>query len=69
MDQKTKTNKAGVMKHPYEQFENSRVWIILNKAIDDLVENQDITETTRRELIVGYLCKKLWPELNVPQNE
>jgi hypothetical protein len=51
------------MKHPYERFEKSRTWIILNKAIGDLVKNQDITETTRRELIVGYLCEKLWPEL------
>ena len=31
----------------------------MDKAIDDLVENGDLTETTRREYIVGYICKKL----------
>ena len=45
------------MSHPYEQFEGTPLWGAINKGIDDLVENNDIEETTRREYIVGYLCK------------
>lgn len=45
------------MSHPYEQFEGTPLWEAINKGIDDLVENNDIEETTRREYIVGYLCK------------
>jgi hypothetical protein len=45
------------MSHPYEQFENTPLWKVINKGIDDLVENNDLEETTRREYIVGYLCK------------
>jgi hypothetical protein len=66
MDQKTITNRKSESrrsKHPYEEFESSRVWKILDKAIGELVENNDIKETTRRAHIVGYLCKKLLPEL------
>ncbi|WP_172645602.1 hypothetical protein [Domibacillus tundrae] len=44
------------MSHPYEKFESTALWEIINKGIDSLVENNDIEETTRREYIVGYLC-------------
>ncbi|UPM52839.1 hypothetical protein [Gottfriedia acidiceleris] len=45
------------MSHPYEKFENTPLWNVINKGINDLVENNDIEETTKREYIVGYLCK------------
>ena len=45
------------MTHPYEIFEETPLWDIVNKGINDLVENKDIEETTQREYIVGYLCK------------
>jgi hypothetical protein len=45
------------MSHPYKQFENTPLWAVINKGIEDLVENNDIEETTGREYIVGYLCK------------
>lgn len=45
------------MAHPYEKFEHTRLWAVINKGIDDLVENDDIEEMTQRENIVGYLCK------------
>ncbi|MFB5086359.1 hypothetical protein PGC35_03920 [Psychrobacillus sp. PGGUH221] len=45
------------MTHPYEIFEGTNLWDIINKGINDLVENNDIEETTQREYIVGYLCK------------
>jgi hypothetical protein len=45
--------------HPYKEFEKTGLWKALNKGIRDLVENQDLKETERREYIVGYLCKVL----------
>lgn len=31
----------------------------IDQALDELVENQDIEEITKREYIIGYICKKL----------
>ena len=45
--------------YPYKLFETKKIWKIVNKAIDDLVKNQDIKETTHRRYIVGYICKLL----------
>ena len=45
--------------HPYEIYEGTLLWKILENAISDLVKNTDIQETTRREYIVGYLIKCL----------
>jgi hypothetical protein len=45
--------------NPYKEFEKTRLWKALSKGIGDLVENQDLQETARREYIVGYLCKEL----------
>jgi hypothetical protein len=45
--------------HPYGKFEGTGLWRAVNKGIHDLVENQDLNETARREYIVGYLCKVL----------
>ena len=67
MDVKTRTNKIkrrnrnNLQKfhHPYEGFESTAIWKKLDKAVEDLVRNKDIVETTRREYIVGYLCKAL----------
>lgn len=56
MPKKTREVYSG-MSHPYKQFEGTPLWETVNKGIDDLVENNDIEETTRREYIVGYLCK------------
>ncbi|QFF97852.1 hypothetical protein PB01_02945 [Psychrobacillus glaciei] len=45
------------MSHPYKQFEDTILWKVINKGIHDLIHNNDIEEMTRREYIVGYLCK------------
>ncbi|GGA48825.1 hypothetical protein [Psychrobacillus lasiicapitis] len=45
------------MAHPYKIFEGTPLWEVLNNGINDLVENNDIKETTQREYIVGYFCK------------
>ncbi|MDC7783388.1 hypothetical protein [Priestia megaterium] len=45
------------MSHPYKQLEGTPLWKVIDKGINDLVENEDLEETTSREYIVGYLCK------------
>jgi len=45
--------------HPYKQFEGTRLWKALDKGIDELIENQDLKEITKRKYILGYLCKAL----------
>lgn len=47
------------MTHPYISFENTELWKKVNQIIDELTENQDIEEKTKREYIVGYICKNL----------
>jgi hypothetical protein len=46
-------------KHPYREFEGTREWAAIDRAITNLVSNKDIEETTARKYIVGYLCKAL----------
>ena len=53
---KVKVNSR--MPHPYEKYENTELWKKIDQALDKLVENQDIEEITKREYIVGYICKK-----------
>lgn len=45
--------------HPYGNFFGTKTWSVVDKAIQDLVENQDLEELTHRSYIVGYLCKWL----------
>lgn len=55
------------IKHPYTKYEGSPLWNIISEAISELVENQDIEETTRREYIVGYLVKEISSLEEVPE--
>jgi hypothetical protein len=43
----------------YAEFEGSPAWAIVDTAISDLVENQDLVEQTHRHYIVGYTVKAL----------
>jgi hypothetical protein len=45
--------------HPYTEFEETNLWKFIDKAIDDLIENQDIKLTTKKEYVVGYICKTI----------
>ncbi|WP_445734767.1 hypothetical protein [Mariniflexile sp.] len=45
------------VKHPYQEYEQSDLWKLIDTAIDDLIKNQDIELTTRKEYVTGYLCK------------
>jgi hypothetical protein len=47
------------LKHPYNEFEESQLWKLVDEAICDLIENQDIKLTTRKEYVIGYICKVL----------
>jgi len=43
----------------YDSYRNTRVWRVVEEAIDNLVRNQDIVEQTPREYVVGYQCMRL----------
>jgi hypothetical protein len=43
----------------YSEFEGSQVWEVVDQAISDLVENQDLEETTARRYIVGSIVQDL----------
>ena len=43
--------------HPYVAWQGTPLWRAIEKAVADLVENQDLVETEHREYIVGYICK------------
>lgn len=45
--------------HPYIKYEKSKFWPIIEKALNELVENHDLEEKTARSYIVGYLVKHL----------
>jgi hypothetical protein len=46
-------------RHPYERYQGTAEWMVIDRALVDLARNQDIVETTAHNYIVGYLCKAL----------
>ena len=46
-------------KHPYIEYENTPIWIVIDKAIYELEENQDVKLSTAREYVIGYICKQI----------
>lgn len=53
------------LNHPYKEFEETQLWNVIENALDALVENQDIELTTKREYVIGYLCKSLKSKLKI----
>lgn len=49
------------MKHPYEEYEASRLWKFVKSSIENLVENNDIELFTPIVYIVGHICK-IYPQ-------
>ncbi|NRD78996.1 hypothetical protein HPT25_16650 [Bacillus sp. BRMEA1] len=47
------------MSHPYKEFEKTPLCNIIYKAIEELVENDDLDQKSSRKYIVGYICKLL----------
>jgi hypothetical protein len=46
------------MRHPYEKYEDTALWRALDLAITDLERNGDLTLSTSRAHVIGYLCKQ-----------
>ena len=46
-------------KHSYSEFENTQLWKIIEETLNDLIENQDLQLTTRKENVIGHFCKNL----------
>ena len=47
------------MPHPYTEFEGSATWDILDAALTALEINRDLSLTTARSYVIGYLCSSL----------
>lgn len=45
------------MENPYQKYVDSRLWKIIDVVLDDLQDNQDLIITTKKEYVVGYICK------------
>jgi hypothetical protein len=54
-----KTSGGNGFASPYDAYKGTPLWKTVEKAIVDLVKNTDIVEATRRDNIVGYICKEL----------
>lgn len=46
-------------KHSYTELENTQLWKVIEESLNDLIENQDIELTTRKENVIGYICNNL----------
>lgn len=47
------------MAHPYEDQEDTDLWKLLDRCIQQLEENSDLKLQTDRRYVVGYLCQQL----------
>ncbi len=47
------------MKHLIKEFENIKLWKVVEKTISELENNKDLKLITRKEHIVGYICKQI----------
>jgi len=56
MGQKIKINK---MDHPYKIYESSLLWEVMQKALDKMINNNDIILNTSEVYVIGFLCKQL----------
>ena len=54
------------MNHPYKDLEKTKLWVKIEKALNDLEENKDVEIKTRPEYVIGFLCKEL---LNLEKKE
>jgi hypothetical protein len=47
------------MNTPYDAYRNTKEWILIQKVIQDLMDNQDIQLITHQDYVVGYISKQL----------
>ena len=46
-------------KTPYDEYKTTPAWSVVEKALDELVDNQDIVFQTVPDYVIGYIVKKL----------
>jgi hypothetical protein len=47
------------MDHPYRKFERTPLWTVIETALSELAQNQDVTLHTTSEHVIGFLCQRL----------
>jgi hypothetical protein len=47
------------MKSVYSEYKSSKEWKIIEKALKELVDNNDLVITTHQDYVIGYIIKKL----------
>jgi hypothetical protein len=45
--------------HSYVKYESLPEWGVIDKAISDLIDNNDLVEQTARYCIIGYILRSL----------
>lgn len=45
--------------HPYAALEGTALWMQVDQAITELIQNRDLVEATAHPYVVGYICQKL----------
>jgi hypothetical protein len=47
------------MSHPYQEFENTTLWHLIDNALQALETNRDIKIETNRSYVIGYLVSNI----------
>jgi pyrrolidone-carboxylate peptidase len=46
-------------KTPYDKYKENPAWPVVEEALNELVDNQDIVFQTVPDYVIGYIVKKL----------
>ena len=46
-------------KTSYDEYKTNPAWSVVEKALDEVVDNQDIVFQTVPDYVIGYIVKKL----------
>jgi hypothetical protein len=52
-------NEVQLQKHPYIEFENTKLWRVVEEAVLSLEMNQDLKLITPQKYVIGYICQQL----------
>ncbi len=53
---------------PYDKYKNTEEWQIISKAVQELIENNDIKSLTPNDYIIGFIVKQLIDKQNGSQS-
>ena len=59
---------AEIFMTPYDIYKNTEEWRIINKAIEELIDNGDIKLLTPNDYVIGYIVKLLVENGKRPDN-